>query len=360
MGSAERVVVGMSGGVDSSVAAALLVEQGYEVVGVMLRLWAEPQEEELTSNLCCTPEAVDSARDVAVALGIPFYLVNAEGPFRKHVVEPFIAAYGGGRTPNPCLACNRHIRFGYLLRYAQGLGAGYLATGHYARIGQGAVGDGALRLLRGVDAAKDQSYVLYMLGQDALSHLLFPLGNHTKPKVRQMARSRRLPVADREESQDLCFVGGGDYREFLRRQAPEAASPGPIVDQTGRLLGWHQGLAFHTIGQRKGLGIAASEPLYVLRMDVRHNSLVVGPASALGRAELTAGSVSFISDEWPSEHLVVTARIRYRADSVPAVVWPLGYGRVRVVFDRLLRDITAGQAVVFYDGDTCLGGGIIE
>ena len=360
MGSAERVVVGMSGGVDSSMVAALLVEQGYEVIGVMLRLWAEPQEKESPGNLCCTPEAVDSARAVAAALGIPFYLVSAEEPFRTHVVEPFIIAYGSGRTPNPCLACNRHVRFGYLLRYALGLGAGFLATGHYARVGHERDRGSALRLLRGVDAAKDQSYVLYMLGQDALSHLRFPLGNYTKLQVRKMARSRQLRVAEREESQDLCFVGGGDYREFLRRQAPRAALPGPIVDQSGRQLGTHRGLASYTIGQRKGLGIAATEPLYVLRMDVQGNSVMVGPASALGRTELTAGTVSFVSGRWPTEPLAVTAKIRYRADGTPAVLWPLGYGRVRVVFDRSLRDITPGQAVVFYDGDACLGGGIIE
>jgi len=360
LGSAERVVVGMSGGVDSSVATALLVEHGYEVIGVMLRLWAEPQEEEPAGNLCCTPEAVDSARDVAAALDIPFYLVNAEEPFRTHVVEPFVIAYGAGRTPNPCLACNRHVRFGYLLRYALGLGARFLATGHYARVVRGPDKGSAHRLLRGVDAVKDQSYVLYMLGQDALSHLCFPLGNYTKMRVRQMARSRQLPVAEREESQDLCFVSGGDYREFLRRQAPQAARPGPILDRKGRQLGRHRGLASYTIGQRKGLGIAASEPLYVLRMDVQRNALVVGPVSALGRTELTAGTVSFVSGEWPAEPLAVTAKIRYRADGAPAVLWPLGYGRVRVVFERSLRDITPGQAVVFYAGEACLGGGIIE
>jgi len=360
LGSAERVVVGMSGGVDSSVAAALLVEQGHEVIGVMLRLWADPQEGRVAGNLCCTPEAVDAARDVAAALDIPLYLVNAEEPFRKHVVDPFITTYAAGRTPNPCLACNQHVRFGYLLRYALGLGAGLLATGHYARVERGSDTSSAHRLLRGVDAAKDQSYVLYMLGQDALSHLCFPLGNCTKTQVRQMARSRQLPVAEREESQDLCFVSGGDYREFLRRQAPRTARPGPIVDQTGHQLGRHRGLACYTIGQRKGLGIAASEPLYVLRMDVQRNALVVGPVSALGRTELTAGSVSFVSGEWPAEPLAVTAKIRYRADDAPAVLRPLGYGRVRVVFDGSLRDITPGQAVVFYDGEACLGGGFIE
>lgn len=349
----------MSGGVDSSTAAALLVEQGYEVIGVMLRLWAEPQQGGCSHNRCCTPEAVDSARRVAALLDIPFYLVNVEELFRKHVVEPFVVAYSAGRTPNPCLACNRHIRFGYLLRYALGLEAGFLATGHYARVLPPGDGYDHYRLLRGVDGSKDQSYVLYMLGQEALAHVRFPLGEFTKPQVREMARARGLPVAERPESQDLCFVGGDDYRDFLRRRAPQAVRPGSVFDRAGRRLGTHQGLAFYTIGQRKGLGIAAAEPLYVLEMDVSRNALVVGPKSALGRRELTAGEVSFVSGEYPLAPLAVTAKIRYRAQDAPATVWPLQPGRVRVVFEQPLRDITPGQGVVFYDGEVCLGGGII-
>lgn len=370
----------MSGGVDSSTAAALLVEQGYEVIGVMLRLWAEPLPTPpyplspplvgegrgsqgvrgRGSNRCCTPEAVEMARGVATLLGIPFYLLNVEERFKTQVVEPFIAAYVAGRTPNPCLACNRHIRFGYLLCYARSLGADYLATGHYARVLPPDEGYDHYRLLRGVDRAKDQSYVLYMLGQEELAHVLFPLGQYTKAQVREMAQARGLPVAERPESQDLCFVVGDDYRDFLRRWAPQAVRPGPIFDRQGRWLGTHQGLAFYTIGQRKGLGIAAGEPLYVLEMDVGRNTLIVGPESALGRRELTASEVSFVSGEWPSEPLEVTAQIRYRAPDIPATVWPLEPWRVRVVFERPLRDITPGQGVVFYNGEVCLGGGIIE
>ncbi len=355
-----RAVVAMSGGVDSSTAAALLVEQGYEVIGVMLRLWADPQLGACSHNLCCTPEAVDSARSVASLLDIPFYLLNAEEPFWGRVVEPFVAAYAEGRTPNPCLACNRHIRFGTLLRHARGLEADLLATGHYAGVLPPDGEHAAYRLLRGVDASKDQSYVLHMLGQEELAHLHFPLGGFSKRQVRHMARLRRLPVAERAESQDLCFVGGGDYRDFLRRYAPQAVCPGPILDQGGQQLGRHQGLAFYTIGQRKGLGIAAAAPLYVLEMDVGRKALVVGPLSALGRRELTAGEVSFVSGGWPAESLAVTAKIRYRAPDAPATVLPLEPGRVRVVFEQPLRDITPGQAVVFYDGQVCLGGGIIE
>ena len=369
----------MSGGVDSSTAAALLVEEGYEVIGVMLRLWVEPlpiPPHPLSpplpgegrgsrgvrggvSNRCCTPEAVESARSVAALLDIPFYLLNVEERFKAQVVDPFVTAYAAGHTPNPCLSCNRHIRFGYLLRYALGLGADYLATGHYARVLPPSDGWDRYRLLRGVDEAKDQSYVLYMLGQEELSHVLFPLGGFTKAQVREMARSRGLPVAERAESQDLCFVGGDDYRDFLRRYAPQTVRPGPILDQTGRRLGTHRGLAFYTIGQRKGLGIAAGEPLYVLEIDVARNALIVGPESALGRRELMASEVSFVSGEWPTAPLRVTAKIRYRAPDVPATVWPLEPGRVRVVFEQPLRDITPGQGVVFYDGEVCLGGGII-
>ena len=353
-------MVAMSGGVDSSTAAALLVEQGHEVIGVMMRLWAEPHQEGCSHNLCCTPDAVESARGVATLLGIPFFLLNVEDTFKTHVVEPFVAAYAAGRTPNPCLACNRHIRFGYLLRHARGLGADLLVTGHYARVLPPGDGCERYRLLRGVDASKDQSYVLYMLGQEALAHVCFPLGEFTKVQVREMARARLLPVAGRAESQDLCFVGGDDYRRFLRRHAPQAVCPGPILDQAGQRLGTHQGLAFYTIGQRKGLGIAAAEPLYVLEMDVGCNALTVGPESVLGRRELTAGEVSFVSSKWPSTPLAVTAKIRYRAQDAPATVSPLGCGLVRVVFGQPLRDITPGQAVVFYDGEACLGGGTIE
>lgn len=360
MASAKRVVVAMSGGVDSSTAAALLVEQGYQVIGVMLRLWADPQLGQCSHNLCCTPEAVDCARNVAALLDIPFYLVNAEEPFRKQVVEPFVAAYAAGRTPNPCVACNRHIRFGTLLHAALGLEADFLATGHYARVQPPEEGHTGYRLLRGVDRSKDQSYVLHMLGQEELKCLLFPLGGFSKRQVRHMARLRRLPVAERAESQDLCFVGGGDYRDFLRRYGPWAVRPGPILDQAGRELGQHEGLAFYTIGQRKGLGIAAGEPLYVLAMDAGRNALVVGPRSALGRRELMASDVSFVSGRWPTQPLAVTAQIRYRAPDAAATVWPLEPGRVRVVFEQPLRDITPGQAVVFYEGEVCLGGGIIE
>jgi len=351
----ERVVVAMSGGVDSSVAAALLVEQGYDVIGLMMRLWSEPGGE--ADNRCCTPDAVEVARWVAAILDIPFYQVNVETRFRAHVVDYFVREYVAGRTPNPCLMCNRHIRFDALLRRALAMDARYLATGHYVRLRRT---DGRYRLLKGADASKDQSYVLYMLNQDTLRHLLFPLGDYTKEQVREMARQRGLPVADRAESQDLCFTANGDYRKFLQREVPEAVRPGPIVDRSGQALGQHKGLPFYTIGQRRGLGIAAPEALYVLEMDAARNALVVGTAAELGRTKLTASQVSYVSGETPSRPQRVKARIRYKAREAPAWLTGLPGDRAALHFDHPLRDITPGQGVVFYQGQDLIGGGIIE
>ena len=346
-----RVVVAMSGGVDSSVAAALLVEQGYEVIGIMMRLWAEGE------NRCCAPDAVDDARRVAARLGIPFYLVNYEAEFRDCVVDYFVREYSRGRTPNPCLACNRHIRFDRLLRRALSLDADHLATGHYARVEEG--GDG-YRLCTGLDAAKDQSYVLYMLGQEVLGQVLFPLGDYTKSQVREMARQRGLPVAEKDESMELCFVADDDYRRFLQVHAPQSVRPGPILDTQGREIGQHQGLPFYTVGQRRGLGIAAPEALYVIDLDTDRNALVVGPARELGRDVLVARDVHYVRDEAPAGPVRVQAKIRYKANLAEATWTPLPEGRARIQFDAPLRDITPGQAAVAYQGETVLGGGIIE
>jgi tRNA-specific 2-thiouridylase len=346
-----RVVVAMSGGVDSSVAAVLLVEQGYEVIGIMMRLWTEDE------NRCCAPDAVDDARQVAARLGIPFYLVNYEAEFRDCVVDYFVQEYSRGRTPNPCLACNRHIRFDRLLRRALALDADYLATGHYARIEQRADG---YHLLAGLDAAKDQSYVLYMLGQRELRHLLFPLGALTKSQVRETARQRGLPVAERDESMELCFVADDDYRRFLRTHAPDAVRPGPILDTRGREIGRHQGLPLYTVGQRRGLGIAAPEALYVIELDTDRNAIIAGPANELGRDVLVAREVHYIRGVAPHGPVRVQAKIRYKATLARATWTPLPEGRAQVEFDAPLRDITPGQAVVAYEGDAVLGGGIIE
>lgn len=351
------VVVAMSGGVDSSVAAALLVEQGYNVIGVMLRLWAEVEYGVGSTNRCCTPEAVEGARAVADRLDIPFYLLNVERPFKQHVVDYFMDTYLQGLTPNPCLQCNRHIRLGVLYRHARALGAHYLATGHYARVRRAA--DGTYQLLRAVDQAKDQSYVLYMATQEHLAHLLFPIGNYTKDQVREMARQRDLPTAARGESQDLCFVVDGDYRRFLRQWADGQIQPGPILRRDGTVVGTHKGLPFYTIGQRKGLGIAHSEPLYVLELDPAHNALIVGTRDELGCDQAWVEQVHWVSGITPQRPVRASVKIRYRAREVPATLTPHPDGRVHVHFDQPLRDITPGQGAVFYDGEVCLGGGIL-
>jgi len=349
-----RAVMAMSGGVDSSTAAALLIEQGYEVIGVMMRLWSDKGPE---ANRCCSGEAIEGARRVCEVLGIPFHLVDYGREFKSLVVDYFIREYAHGRTPNPCLACNRRIKFGLLLRYALDMGADYLATGHYARVRRT---DGEYQLLKGVDPDKDQSYFLYMLGQRELAHLLLPLGEYTKKEVRAMAKRLNLPVAERAESQDLCFVSDGDYRRFLKKHAPEAVRPGPIVDKSGRVIGGHKGLPFYTIGQRGGLGIAASQALYVLKIDVERNALVVGTADDLGRRKLTAREVNFVSGRKPEGPFEVTAKIRRQAAEVSATLTPISGGRVTLAFAEPLRDITPGQGVVFYQGEIVLGGGIIK
>ncbi len=359
----ERVVVAMSGGVDSSVAAALLVEQGYDVIGVMMRLWAESNPtgldvpDAMPTNKCCSLEAVYDARSVAERLGIPFYVINVEKPFKAHVVDFFIAEYLAGRTPNPCLACNRRIRFGYLLDYARTLGARYLATGHYARVRRDA--QGRFQLWRGRDRGKDQSYVLSVLGQADLAQALFPVGEYTKAEVRALAAARGLPTAARRESQDLCFIADGDYRRFLADHAGEAIRPGPILDQAGRQLGEHRGLPFYTIGQRSGLGIAAARPLYVLAFDQARNALIVGPAEALGHTWLRTGPASWVAGEPPAPAFQAEVQIRYRAAPAPALVTCTADGAVEVRFEAPLRDITPGQAAVFYQGERCLGSGVI-
>ena len=345
----------MSGGVDSSVAAALLKQQGYEVIGMMLRLWSEAGRED--SNRCCTPDAMAQARRVAAMLDIPFYAIDVKDQFHTTVVQSFLDGYALGQTPNPCLVCNRQIKWGFLLEHAQAFGADYLASGHYAQ--KRLAEDGRQELLRAVDRSKDQSYILHVLTQERLAHALFPVGAYTKPEIRELARDFNLPTANRQESQDLCFLGGQDYRDFIRRNAPQIAQPGPILDRQGKTLGEHTGLAYYTIGQRKGLGIPSSVPLYVLAKDAATNTLIVGVEAELGARELTAYDVNWIAGAAPVEPLRLQVKTRYTAREAWALVTPLADGRVQVCFEEPQRDLTPGQVAVFYLDEVVLGGGLI-
>ena len=350
----ERVVVAMSGGVDSSVAAAILIDQGYDVSGMMLRLWSEPGDGR--ENRCCTARALREARHVADSLGVPFRVVDCSGEFKAAVVDSFIEEYARGRTPNPCIACNRHIKFGYLRETAHAAGASYLATGHYARLRPI---NGTYRLTRAADSHKDQSYFLYSLGQEELRSALFPLGELTKTQVRAVASQRNLPTAQRAESQDICFVRDRDYTRFLRSFAPHVFEPGLILDRDGRELGRHQGLPLYTIGQRRGIGITWSEPLYVLEKDVARNVLVVGPAAQLGRDIFQVEDPSFVVGHPPSLPADVKVKIRSTAPAADAILYGEGERKLTVRTAMPLRDVTAGQAAVFYRGEEVLGGGTI-
>jgi len=349
------VVVAMSGGVDSSVAAALLKEQGYDVIGMMLRLWSEPGKED--SNRCCTPDSMAQARRVAAKLDIPFYVIDAKDIFRETVVEYFLEGYARGETPNPCLICNRKIRWTFLLDHALALGAEYMATGHYAKVKKAE--SGRVLLFRAVDKSKDQSYVLHVLDQTKLKHALFPVGDYTKPEIRQIAEKYGLPTASRKDSQDLCFLAGDDYRNFLQRNAAEMLRPGELRMRNGTAVGTHTGLANYTIGQRKGLGVASPVPLYVLGKDAKTNTVIVGTQDELGSHELTARDVNWVSGEMPTAPFRAEVKIRYTAREAQALVTPTKENQAHVTFDASQRDITAGQAAVFYQNDMLIGGGII-
>ncbi len=358
-----RVLVGMSGGVDSSVAAALLVEQGYEVIGVTIKTY---NYDDVGGNLgnessCCSLEGINDARRVCAQLGIPHLVVDFTEPFRRSIIEHFVGEYFRGRTPNPCVRCNRAIKWGELLRKADACGAEYVATGHYARLQYDAE-RGRYRLFRGRDSQKDQSYALWMLPQEYLARTLFPLGELTKEEVRRHAERLGLGVAHKPESFELCFVPDNDYRSFLRRAAPariDSLRGGPILAD-GRLVGRHEGYPFYTIGQRRGLGISAPEPLYVLEILPEQNALVVGPQERLYHWGLYAEEVNLIAfDTLPAEGIRCTAKIRYKDEGAPAVAWQDEAKRLWVRFAEPRRAITPGQSVVLYRGDELLGGGVI-
>ena len=351
--TSRKVAVAMSGGVDSSVAAALLVDQGEDVIGIMMRLWSD----KLVENRCCSPADLANARRIAGKLDIPFYVLDAKDPFKRNVVDFFVEGYVSGVTPNPCIECNRHIRWRYLLDYAQALGATHLATGHYAQVQHH---NGGYCLYRAKDLHKDQSYVLSILNQEQLSHALFPLGSYLKSEVRALAHDYSLIVADRAESQDLCFVGGRDYRLFLENSGALLPVEGSIFSVQGEYLGQHKGLAFYTIGQRKGLGISAHQPLYVIRKDIARNVLIVGPKDALGSKNFTIKDLHWISGKAPDEKIRVGVQVRYKATEEWATVIPRSGQNAQIDLEKSIADVTPGQLAVFYQEEECLGAGLIR
>ena len=360
MSVAERIVVGMSGGVDSSVAAALLVEQGVDVVGVTLRVWPGHEADDPAKRFgsCCSPETVADARQVARTLGIPYYLLNTEEEFDRAVISRFVGEYRAGRTPVPCVACNRDLKFGSLVRRARAWDASTVATGHYARVTRDP-STGRYLLWKGADPRKDQSDFLWPLSQEQLAAACFPVGHLTKGEVREHARRFGLPTAEKPESQEICFIPDDDYRGFLQRREPAMFRPGRIVDRTGAVLGTHGGVANYTIGQRRGLGVSTSAPLFVIDLDAESNTVTVGPAPELERTRLVAAETNFIACDPPGAPLRIEAKIRHNHQPAAAVVRAVGEGRAEVVFDEPQRAITPGQSVVWYRGDCVIGGGFI-
>lgn len=360
----ETVVVAMSGGVDSSVAAALLQERGYRVIGVTMNLW---DYDRVGGNInrdsgCCSIDTMDDARAVCHQLGVPHYVVNFRDEFEATVTENFISEYMEGRTPNPCVRCNTYIKWGVLLQKAKELGADKIATGHYARVAYDEK-SGRYLLKRGKDPRKDQSYALWGVRQYGLAHTLFPVGEYTKDEIRQIARHLGLRTANKKESQEICFIPDNDYTRFLRQKRPDLEvrlKDGEIVDQQGRRLGTHPGYPFYTIGQRKGIGVALGKPVYVTEIDPVHNRIIIGSNDDLRHIGLIAEHLNWITFEELTEELEVEAKIRYNDPGAPARLIPMDNGEVKVLFHQPQRAVTPGQSVVFYQGDLVIGGGIIK
>ena len=357
-----KALIAMSGGVDSSVAALLTKEKGYDCIGCTMKLWNLPGEEDAQlkgSKTCCSLDDTEDARSVAYRLGMPFYAFNYKDEFRESVICPFASDYEHGRTPNPCIECNRFLKFGKLYERAMQLGCDTIVTGHYARIERGA--DGKYLLKKGLDLSKDQSYVLHCLTQEQLAHTFFPLGELTKDTVRQIAAEHGFVNADKPDSQDICFVPDGDYAKVVERYgAGEGTAPGKFVDLEGRSIGTHRGLIHYTIGQRKGLGNTWGKPVFVVAIDPAANTVTLGDSADLFRREVRVSQFHWIAGESPAGPIRCTAKLRYRQAEQPAIANPEGNGRVTLVFDEPQRAPTPGQYAVLYDGDTVLGGGRIE
>jgi tRNA-specific 2-thiouridylase len=352
-----KAMIGMSGGVDSSVAALLLKEAGFDCLGVTLRLYTNEEAGLTDTRTCCSLDDVEDARSAAYRLGMPHYVFNATDIFEDKVIKPFVQTYEAGGTPNPCIECNRHLKFSHMYRRAKELGCDYIATGHYARITRRE--DGRWLLQKGLDPSKDQSYVLYMMTQDILAHTRFPLGGLHKTQVRQIAQERGLLNAKKRDSQDICFVPDGDYGAFIRRYTGRDYPGGNFVDETGKVLGRHHGIIDYTVGQRRGLGVAAAHPLYVCRKCMAENALVLTENDKLFSTTLRANAINLIDRDALTEPLRCKAKIRYKHTEQPCTVTQTGADELTVVFDEPQRAITQGQAVVLYDGDNVLGGGTI-
>lgn len=355
----KRVVVGMSGGVDSSVAACLLKQQGYEVIGVTMQIWRDEKPEQTEENGgCCGLTAVEDARHVAEVLDIPHYVMNFKQEFQQHVVDYFVEEYLQGRTPNPCIACNRYVKWESLLRRSMEIGADYIATGHYARVEQ--LSNGRYAIRNSVTAVKDQTYALYNLTQFQLAHTLMPVGDYSKDEIRQIAGDMMLPVANKADSQDICFVPDGDYAAFIEREAPgRTYGEGNFVTEDGEILGRHKGITHYTVGQRKGLGLSLGHPVFVSQLIPETNEVVIGEEEAVFSKTLLCDKLNFMGMESLPEPRRVWAKVRYAHKGEWCEIKMDGQERIRCEFEKPVRAITPGQAVVFYDGEYVLGGGTI-
>lgn len=351
-----NALIAMSGGVDSSVAAFLTRQAGYDCIGVTMKLFQNEDIGAGGTKTCCSLDDVEDARSVARRLHIPYYVFNFSGDFKAKVIDRFVAAYESGATPNPCIDCNRHLKFDRLFQRARELGCEAIVTGHYARI---EIQNGRYILKKALDKSKDQSYVLYMLTQEQMAHIRFPLGELSKPEVRSIAEAQGFCNSKKSDSQDICFIPDGDYVAFLEQYTGKPYPTGDVLDLSGQVIGHHRGVVRYTTGQRKGLGLALNRPVYVCRKDMTANTVTVGPEQSLYSRELWADDVNWIAIDHLSAPMRVHAKIRYRQTEQPSTVYPDESGKIHLLFDKPQRAVTAGQAVVLYDGDTVVGGGMI-